>query len=141
VHVGSSGWLRLSGTNSKFVLYFFLLLMKNVLRHGREKYFRVITIPFFLLNVKRQITENGGIRKLRQLRCFGRVKRALQMHPKPTTSQPQRSRCNAILSLCSEQVLISRVIVLQHSVVPPSTALLYGPKEGGNVQKEMSNTC
>ena len=37
MHVGSSGWLRLFGTNSKFVLYSFLLLMKNVLRHDRKK--------------------------------------------------------------------------------------------------------
>ena len=94
---------------------------------------------FFLLDLQRQIIENGGSRRLRQLQCFEQVKRALRMHPKPTTSQPQRAA--ATVSLCSKQTLIS--LVLQYSVDcrAPSTALLYGPKEGGNIQQEMSNTC
>ena len=98
------------------------------------------SLPFlFLLDLQRQITENGGSRRLRQLQCFEQVKRALRMHPKPTTSQPQRAA--ATVSLCSKQTLIS--LVLQYSVDcrAPSTALLYGPKEGGNIQQEMSNTC
>lgn len=66
------------------------------------------------------------------------MKRALQMRPKPTTSQQQRAAAIAsangsCLFLLKTNVHLPRVTTLCHA---PSTALLWA-KRGGNIQQEM----